>query len=191
MRYIVCMAQLSTKTYPDPFLRKAAEEVLKIDGTVKSLIRDMFDTMDEADGVGLAAPQVGVSRRIIVFSLNEKGFERMALINPVIERVSAEKDTVEEGCLSVPGIRADVERSVSVIARGVTRSGKMVEINARDILARVLQHEIDHLNGTLFIDRLGIQERERVEPELINLVQKQGVYAVSLEPRESARITPL
>jgi len=158
---------------------------------MKSLIRDMFDTVDEASGIGLAAPQVGVSKRVIVVSLKEKGFERIALINPVIERMSVEKETIEEGCISIPGIRADVERPVSVIVRGITRSGRMVEIDARDLLARVFQHEIDHLNGTLFIDRLSAQERERIEPELAAFVQKQGAYAVSFEQHDPAKITSL
>jgi peptide deformylase len=154
------------KKYPNPILRTVAEEVGMVEETVQSLIRDMFKIMDEANGVGLAAPQIGVSRRVIVVSLNEKNFERLALINPVIERVSEELVSMEEGCLSIPGVNADVVRPSKAVVRGLTRSGRMVEITAANLLARVLQHEIDHLNGVLFIDRISEADRKRVEEEL-------------------------
>ncbi|UCB45327.1 MAG: peptide deformylase [Spirochaetota bacterium] len=163
------MAVKEVKKYPDPFLRKRSEEVSENDDGIKALIADMFETMDEEDGVGLAAPQIGISKRIIVISVDEKGFDRLALINPVIEYFSDDTGTMEEGCLSVPGINADVTRPTKVVVRGTTRNGRMVEISASGLLGRALQHEIDHLNGTLFIDRLNERERKRVENELEEL----------------------
>jgi peptide deformylase len=155
------------KTYPNPILRKVSEEVGGVDDATLDLIRDMFRIMDEAGGIGLAAPQIGISKRIIVVSLDEKHFERLALVDPIIEHVSEDTGVMEEGCLSIPGVNAEVTRSSKVVVRGITRSGRMVEITAANLFARVLQHEIDHLNGVLFIDRLSEQERKRVEKELV------------------------
>lgn len=163
------MAKREIVKYPDPFLRKVSEEVVEIDDEVRALIRDMFDTMEKDDGIGLAAPQVGVSRRIIVVSIDKKGFEKLALINPVIESLSDEQAVMEEGCLSIPDIHADVERSARVVVRAQARSGRLIEIRATDLLARVLQHEIDHLNGVLFIDRIDDQSRKRIEKDLYEL----------------------
>ena len=163
--------------YPDPGLRLVSEEVDRPDEHIQALIRDMFEVMGEESGIGLAAPQLGVSKRVIVVSVQEKGFERMALINPVV--VSSSKDTAlfEEGCLSIPGVRADVERPSRVVVRATTRSGRFVEITAADLLARVLQHEIDHLNGVLFIDRLKPEERQKVEQDLIVLQERSGALS--------------
>jgi peptide deformylase len=163
------MAIREVKIYPDPFLRKRAKEVSQIDDGILKLISDMFETMDEEDGVGLAAPQIGVSKRVIVISINEKGFDRLALVNPVIEYFSDDTDTREEGCLSLPGINADVRRPSKVVVKGITRNGRVVEISASGLLGRALQHEIDHLNGTLFIDRLEERERKGIEKDLVEL----------------------
>ena len=160
------MVRQDIKIYPDPVLRKNSEAVKKVDDNTLALIKDMFEIMKEAGGIGLAAPQLGISKRIIVLSLNEKGFDRLALIDPVIEFFSKETVFMEEGCLSLPEINAKVERSFKVIVKGITRSGRLVEINGENLLARVLQHEIDHLNSVLFIDRLGSQEKKRVENDL-------------------------
>ncbi len=163
------MPGLEIKKYPDPVLRKEAEEVLEIDESILDLINNMFEIMDDEGGIGLAAPQIGTSKKIIVISQNEKGFEKFALINPVIEFFSEEKDVMEEGCLSLPGINADVERSSNVIVKGITRNGRVVEVTASGMLARVLQHEIDHLNGVLFIDRLKGEDKRRIEEGLEDL----------------------
>jgi len=165
--YIFYMDTNDLKTYPNPILRKVSEDVGGVNDATLALIRDMFRIMDEAGGIGLAAPQIGISKRIIVVSLDEKHFERLALIDPVIEHASEDTGVMEEGCLSIPGVNAEVTRPSKIVVRGMTRSGRMVEITAANLLARVLQHEIDHLNGVLFIDRLSEQEKKRIERELI------------------------
>jgi len=166
------MSNYTIKIYPDPVLRKISDEVHEINESTRALIKDMFEIMEEEGGIGLAAPQVGISKRIIVLSLKEKNFEKMALVNPVIVSSSKETAFMEEGCLSIPGINADVQRSTKLIARGLTRSGKMVEITASNLLTRVLLHEIDHLDGVLFIDRLGDKEKKKVEGDLQTLYQQ-------------------
>ena len=153
-------------------MRKISDEVHEINESTRALIKDMFEIMEEEGGIGLAAPQVGISKRIIVLSLKEKNFEKMALVNPVIVSSSKETAFMEEGCLSIPGINADVQRSTKLIARGLTRSGKMVEITASNLLTRVLLHEIDHLDGVLFIDRLSDKEKKKVEGDLQTLYQQ-------------------
>ena len=166
------MSNYTIKIYPDPVLRKISDEVHEINESTRALIKDMFEIMEEEGGIGLAAPQVGISKRIIVLSLKEKNFEKMALINPVIVSSSKETAFMEEGCLSIPGINADVQRSTKLIARGLTRSGRMVEITASNLLTRVLLHEIDHLDGVLFIDRLSDKEKKKVEGDLQTLYQQ-------------------
>jgi peptide deformylase len=160
------MALRTVKHYPDPGLRKKAQEVSEIDDGIRAVVEDMFETMEQEGGVGLAAPQIGISNRIIVISIHERGFERLALINPVIMESSPERVASEEGCLSVPGIEAEVSRPERVVVQGTTKNGRVVEITTTGLLARVLQHEIDHLNGVLFIDRLTEKEQKRIEDEL-------------------------
>ncbi|MCK4803726.1 MAG: peptide deformylase [Spirochaetes bacterium] len=166
------MSNYTIKIYPDPVLRKISDEVHEINESTGALIKDMFEIMEEEGGIGLAAPQVGISKRIIVLSLKEKNFEKMALVNPVIVSSSKETAFMEEGCLSIPGINADVQRSTKLIVRGLTRSGRMVEITASNLLTRVLLHEIDHLDGVLFIDRLSDKEKKKVEGDLQTLYQQ-------------------
>jgi peptide deformylase len=160
------MALKEVRKFPDPFLRERAREVSEIDDGVRAIVHDMFETMGDESGIGLAAPQIGVGRRIIVVSINEKGFEHLALINPVVTDSSPEHVAYEEGCLSVPGVNADVSRPERVVVQGTTKNGRDVEITASGLLARVLQHEIDHLNGTLFIDKLTEKETKRIKSEL-------------------------
>jgi peptide deformylase len=137
---------------PDPVLRQKAKRVPKIDASIHELIEDMIESMYAANGVGLAAPQIGVSLRVIVIGMPEE--EPFALINPEIVKVSGER-TVDEGCLSVPGYRGELTRHRSVVAKGLDPSGKEVRIKARDdLLAQALEHEIDHINGRLYIDYL-------------------------------------
>ena len=163
--------------YPDPFLRMRAGDIAEIDESTSSLIEDMFEAMEEENGIGLAAPQIGVSRRVIVVSIDEKNFNRLALINPEIVHLSKQTDIMEEGCLSVPGVNADVRRPAEAVVRGITRSGRHVEIEAKGLLARVLQHEIDHLDGVLFIDKLTEKARKGVERELEALEQRYAGFA--------------
>jgi peptide deformylase len=163
------MANRTIKRYPDPFLRKQSEEVSEIDDSLQELISDMFSAMGEERGIGLAAPQIGVSKRVIVISIEDRKFNRLALINPVIVNLSNETDVMEEGCLSLPGVNADVERSTEAVVRATTKNGRVVEISAKGLLARALQHEIDHLDGILFIDRLNPKERKSIAEELEEL----------------------
>ena len=173
------MENRRVRRYPDPFLRLQSEEVGEVDDSMQDLIQDMFSAMEEERGIGLAAPQIGVSKRVVVVSIEEKNFSRLALINPVIVHLSSDKDVMEEGCLSVPGVNADVERPVEAVVRGTTKNGRLVEISAQGLLARVLQHEVDHLDGVLFIDRLSPKERKRIDTELAELEQRYTSIASS------------
>ncbi len=142
-------------TYPDPFLTTRAAAVPRVDDRIRDLVRDMFETMRAAKGVGLAAPQVGVSRRVIVVDVSPavEGEAPLALVNPeIVERRGAEPGV--EGCLSVPGVEGEVVRSAFVAVRGLDERGDPVRVEATGLLARALQHEIDHLDGVLFITRL-------------------------------------
>ena len=150
---------------PAPVLRKKATRVPSIDASIHRLIEDMIDSMYEANGVGLAAPQIGVSLRVIVIGLPDE--EPFALINPEIVKRTGQR-VVPEGCLSVPGYRVEeMPRSTMVIAKGLDPNGKEVRIKSRDdLLAQALEHEIDHINGILYIDRLpSLEVLEKIEPE--------------------------
>jgi peptide deformylase len=151
------------KILPEPVLKQKARRVSSISGSVKKLIDDMFETVHEAHGAGLAAPQVGVSLRVIVLTVPEQ--EECALINPELVKKKGER-TVTEGCLSVPGVCADITRAEQVTVKGRDPSGKQVRIKAEGLLAQALEHEIDHLNGVLYIDYLDSMDKLRkVEPE--------------------------
>ncbi len=157
------MAVIPIRKFPDPVLRKKAKRVSIIDQSLLRLINDMLDTMEDAHGAGLAAPQVGVSLRIIV--VGEPEGEPFCLINPEIIK-SGEEAWMDEGCLSVPGYRGELKRCVSVTVKGLDPRKKTVRIKAEGLLAQALQHEIDHLNGILFIDRLESKDKLRkIEPE--------------------------
>lgn len=150
------MALLQVSVYPDPILRQKCLPVEKVDGTIDKLIDDMAETMYEAPGVGLAANQVGSPLRIIVVDAQRPDDEHglIVLLNP--EVVSGQGQTIsEEGCLSLPDYFSKVKRFNEVVVKGLDRKGNPVEINATGFLAVVLQHEIDHLEGRLFIDRIG------------------------------------
>ncbi len=156
------MAILEIKKYPEKVLKQKAAAVDRIDGELQRLIDDMIQTMYAAPGIGLAAPQVGVSRRLIVIDVNgreEEEIPLIVLINPEIKAADGEMAS-EEGCLSLPGYIADVKRAERVLVSGLDRKGKQVEIEGRGLLSRVLQHEIDHLNGMLLIDRISSIKRE-------------------------------
>lgn len=147
---------------PEPVLRQKAKRVPEIDASIRRLIEDMIESMHAAHGVGLAAPQIGVSLRVVVIGMPEE--EPFALINPEIVKVSGER-VVDEGCLSVPGYRGELTRHKSVIAKGLNPDGKEIRIKARDdLLAQALEHEIDHVNGILYIDHLqSLEALEKVE----------------------------
>lgn len=156
------MAVLQMRTHPDPVLRQKAKRVTMIDRKISQLIDDMIETMHAYGGVGLAAPQVGVSLRVAVLEM--PGEETIVLVNPEIVKRSGEMD-VTEGCLSVPGYRGDIKRPAKVIARGLDSNGKPIRIKGEGLLAEALEHEIDHLNGILYIDHLdSLDDLEKVTP---------------------------
>ena len=146
------MSLLHLRTIPDPVLRQKARRVSKIDDALHKLIDDMLDTMRDANGVGLAANQVGVLQRVVVIEIPEEDQTRV-LINPEIVRREGER-VVEEGCLSIPGFRGELVRSVKVRVRALDRDGKPVRFKAEGLLAQALEHETDHINGVLYIDHL-------------------------------------
>jgi peptide deformylase len=149
---------------PDKRLRKVSEPVKKIDSGIRRLVEDMFETMYDAPGIGLAAIQIGTAKRVITLDLAKKDEPKdpRVLINPEIVWSSAEKAAYEEGCLSIPEFYDEVERPAHVKVRYLDLEGKSCEIEADGLLATCLQHEIDHLNGTLFIDHLSKLKRDRV-----------------------------
>lgn len=157
------MALLSILHHPDPRLREKARPVARFDAALQQLIDDMFETMYAAPGVGLAATQVGIAQRIAVMdcSRDENKREPIVMINPeILERTQPEE--VDEGCLSVPGVSETLKRYAQVRARALDREGKPFEIKAEGLLAQCIQHEIDHLDGKLYIDYLSSLKRERL-----------------------------
>lgn len=145
----------------DEVLRSQTESVDEFDDALKILVDAMFETLEEAEGVGLAAPQVGISKKIFVVNTRKKG-ERYALINPEIIETSVDLVPYEEGCLSIPGFYRDVMRPARVKVQAQDVSGKFFTLDAEGLLARVIQHENDHLNGVLFIDHLDEKEKDKV-----------------------------
>jgi peptide deformylase len=165
------MALLQMRFDPDPVLREKAKRIKTFDANLRKLVQDMFETMHAENGVGLAAPQIGQSIRVLVAELepnkreNEKGF-KVALCNPEIVKASEEIASDVEGCLSIPGWIGEVPRHTSITVKAQTPEGKEVRIKAQDYYARVLQHEIDHLNGVLFTDRIeDISTLRKISPE--------------------------
>jgi len=150
------MAVLKIRTLPDPVLRQKAKRVASIDGSIQKLIDDMVETMRAASGVGLAAPQIGVPLRIVVIEMPEE--EVITLINPQIIKRQGERE-VEEACLSVPGYRGEVKRSVTVKVKAQDRQGKEIRLKGEGVLAHALEHELDHLAGVLYIDHIGDKEK--------------------------------
>lgn len=145
------MSILPVRILPDPVLRQKAKRLRNIDASIEKLIDEMLETMPAVSGVGLAAPQVGVSLQLAVIGLPEE--EPIVLVNPEIIKKSGER-MVEEGCLSIPGYRGEITRAEAVTVKGRDRRGKEFRIKANGLLAQALEHEIDHLNGILYIDHL-------------------------------------
>ena len=145
----------------DPILRTAAAEVDEFDQDLKILVRDMFETMYHAEGIGLAAPQIGISQRVIVVDLRseEQPEARLALINPEIVWASRDTEKSPEGCLSNPGLEEVIKRSSAIRVEAVGIDGGQMELEADGLFARVLQHEIDHIDGILFVDRVSALKR--------------------------------
>ncbi len=155
------MSVIKIHTYPDEILKRPADPLKDINGSVQTLIDDMIDTMYAAPGIGLAAPQVGRSDRLIVVDITnaEEKYPLIVLINPEIFEFEGKMDS-EEGCLSVPGYISTIRRHEKVLVKGLDRNGKEIEIEATGLLSRVLQHELDHLEGVLFVDRLSKIKKE-------------------------------
>jgi peptide deformylase len=170
------MAILEIRTYPDPILAQKAKPIENIDDSIRCLLDDMAETMYAAPGVGLAAPQVGVSLRAIVADASPRveGEKLIKLVNPIV--TFAEGSSVcEEGCLSVPGFEASVTRSEKVVIEGYNENGKPIKIETDTFLATVLQHEIDHLEGILFIDHLGRLKRDMIRRKLKKKARKKNM----------------
>jgi peptide deformylase len=157
------MAILSIRVLPDKVLRQKSKRVSIIDSSIQKLIANMFETMHSIGGVGLAAPQIGIPLRVIVISIPDG--EEIALINPKLVRRKGER-LVNEGCLSVPGYVGEIKRAESVTVKGRNQKGKEIQIKADGLLAQALEHEIDHLNGVLYVDCLESMDKLRkIEPE--------------------------
>jgi len=147
----------------DPILRTPADEVTAFGEDLRTLVQDMFETMYHAEGIGLAAPQVGVPLRVLVVDVRDRdegGSEPRALVNPRVVEASEETDRSSEGCLSIPGLEEVVERPKSVVVVGRDPEGKEVRLEAEALFGRALQHEIDHLDGILFLDRVSPLKRK-------------------------------
>ncbi|MDB4260638.1 peptide deformylase [Porticoccaceae bacterium] len=160
------MAILKILEFPDPRLRAVAKPVIDVDETIKRLIADMFDTMKDAQGIGLAASQIDVHLRVIVMDLGEDDIGPRVFINPEIEALDDSVDPYEEGCLSVPGFYEKVDRPAHVMIRALDGEGNAFEEEARGLLAVCIQHEIDHLEGKLFVDYLSPFKRQRIRKKL-------------------------
>jgi peptide deformylase len=164
------MAVLEVRRYGDPILRQKARPVEEVTPEIRALIADMIETMHHEIGVGLAAPQVGATLRLLVMD-DGKGVAR-ALVNPEITERRGSV-VAEEGCLSIPGIFADVERSEWIHVKAADEEGKPLSVELRGFLARVVQHEMDHLDGILFVDRLPPVMRDRIKRR----IQREGLSA--------------
>jgi peptide deformylase len=159
------MAKLSILEFPDPRLRTVAKPIAQVDDALRTLIDDMFETMYAAPGIGLAASQVDVHKRLLVLDVSENSDAPMVFINPEILTSEGEQ-VYQEGCLSVPGIYADVHRAEHITVRALDRDGAPFECDAHGVLAVCIQHEMDHLAGKLFVDYLSPLKREMVKKKL-------------------------
>ena len=160
------MALLPVLCYPDPRLHKVAKPVAQVDARVKKIVADMADTMYDAPGVGLAATQVDVHERIVVIDVSDDQNELMVFINPEIIWASAETKSWREGCLSVPDYYDEVERPSEIRVRALDVDGKEFELDADGLLAVCLQHELDHLQGKVFVEYLSILKRTRISQKM-------------------------
>ncbi|WP_421867846.1 peptide deformylase [Motiliproteus sp.] len=167
------MALLEILEFPDPRLRTRAKPVETFDAELGKLVDDMFETMYEAPGIGLAATQVNVHKRVVVMDLSEDRSEPLVLINPEYEILDDEREQSQEGCLSVPGFYETVERANHIRLKAMDRDGTPYELEARDLLAVCIQHELDHLEGKLFVDYLTNLKRNRIRKKLEKLHRQQ------------------
>ena len=167
------MAILPILCFPDPRLHKVAQPVAQVDERIQTLVKNMIETMYDAQGIGLAATQIDVHERVVVIDVSEERNEPLVLINPEITWASDEKQLGEEGCLSVPGIYDGVERSIAVKVKAQDENGASREIEAEGMLAICMQHEMDHLLGKVFVEYLSPLKRNRIKTKLVK-AQKQA-----------------
>lgn len=160
------MAKLEILHYPDPRLRNRAKPIAEVTDDIRQLANDMLETMYDAPGIGLAATQVNIPKRLIVLDISEDKQEPLVLINPELKASSGNVET-EEGCLSVPGIYETVQRADSIRVTALDRDGKRLELEADEILAVCIQHEIDHLDGKLFVDYLSRLKQHRIRKKAL------------------------
>lgn len=160
------MAILDILEFPDPRLRTKAKPVTKVDDKIRKLTDDMLETMYEAPGIGLAATQVNVHQRIVVIDVSEEKDQPLVLINPEYEVISGEQD-FDEGCLSVPGYYETVTRAETIRLKALNREGEPFEMECNGILSVCIQHELDHLDGKLFVDHISKLKRERIRKKLV------------------------
>jgi peptide deformylase len=171
------MTVLPIRHFPeDSVLRQKAKKVSRIDGSVQRLIDDMIETMNQANGVGLAAPQVGVPLRVIVVQM--PGEEPITIINPEIVKRAGEQE-VTEGCLSVPGYYGEIKRSAEVVVKGKDRLGKAIRIKANGLMAEALEHEINHLDGKLYIDH--VESADRLHKIETGTVSKRNIVEMNTD----------
>ena len=159
------MAKLNILHHPDPRLRTKAKPVEVVDEQIQKFVNDMFETMYEAPGIGLAATQVDIHKQIIVIDVSEEKDQPLCLINPMILKAEGKED-YEEGCLSVPGIYETVQRAENIEVRALDRNGEAFEMKADGLFAICIQHEIDHLKGKLFVDYLSRLKQGRIKKKL-------------------------
>ena len=159
------MAKMTVLKYPDERLRKVAQPIAKVDDSIRAVIDDMFETMYDEQGVGLAATQVDVHQRLFVADCSEDQNEPLVFINPEIIKAEGHFKN-DEGCLSFPGVYAKVERAETITVKALDKNGEEFSMNAEGLLAICIQHEIDHLNGKLFVDYLSPLKRERIRKKL-------------------------
>jgi peptide deformylase len=160
------MAILEILEYPDKRLRTIAKPVTEVTDNIRKIVDDMFDTMYEAPGIGLAASQVNVHQRIVTMDLSEDKSEPLVFINPEVTVLDGELESMQEGCLSVPGFYEDVTRIEHCLVKALDRNGKPFELEARGLLAVCIQHDLDHLEGKLMVDYLSPLKRNRIKSKL-------------------------
>ncbi len=168
------MAKLEILEFPDPRLRTVAKPVETVDDALRNLIDDMIETMYEASGIGLAASQVNVHQRLLVIDVSETRDQPQVFINPEITPLTEDLAPYEEGCLSVPGFYENVERPSRVRINALDRNGEPFEIETDGLLATCIQHEIDHLNGKLFVDYVSRLKRDRIKKKLQKVHRQQA-----------------
>lgn len=179
--FLTKMAFLNVLTYPDPRLRIQAAPVESVDDSIRQLIDDMAETMYAAPGIGLAAVQVNIHKRVIVLDISDDQTDLKVFINPELTNQAGSQES-EEGCLSVPGVYAPVTRAESIVVRALDRDGEEFTLDASGILAVCIQHEIDHLDGKVFVDYLSRMKQQRIRKKLAKQVRREPVSPASHAP---------